>query len=201
MNHIALVALVCMTLALTGCPDPREALVFNQSSDNISSVDIAAGTVTSDVGGLTIGPLANRAVIRGTTAYVLNSGAYPGATGAGVQVINLNTLTVTNDIPLPDGDNPWDIAFVSSSKAYVTTLYGNSVVVINPLLQGGARSSRPSRCLNSPVLRDPFPPDPKGSSSRAGTPTRPTPASTPPPSVTLPDRSPSSTRPPTRWWT
>ncbi len=138
MNRITLLALLCMTLALAGCPDPRQALVFNQSSDNISSVDIATGSVTSNVGSLSIGPLANRAVLRGNNAYVVNSGAYPGATGASIQVIDLSTNNVVNMIPLPDGDNPWDIAFVSDTKAYITALYGNRVTVINPTLSGAA---------------------------------------------------------------
>jgi len=154
-----IVALAIATLALTGCPDPREALVFNQSSNNISSVDIATGTVTSDVGGLTIGPTANRAVIRGTNAYVVNSGAFPSGTGACVQVINLNTRAVTNTIPLPDGSNPWDLAFVSNAKAYITCLYANTVVVVNPLLQGAAAVVK---TIALPVFSGPVGPVPAG---------------------------------------
>jgi len=148
---MVIAALACLTLALAGCSDsddsqgvtppidregPREALVFNQSSDNISSVDIATGTVTPDWGSLAIGPTANRAMIRGNNAYVINSGAFPSGTGAGIQVIDLDTRAVTNTIPLPDGSNPWDLAFVSDSKLYVTCLYDNVVVIVNPLLQG-----------------------------------------------------------------
>ena len=152
-------AIVCLTLAFAGCSDPREALVFNQSSNNISSVDIAAGTVTSNWGGLAIGPTANRAVIRGNNAYVVNSGAFPSGAGAGIQVVNLNTRAVTNTIPLPDGSNPWDIAFVSNSKAYVTCLYNNSVVVINPLLQGAAAVVK---TIPLPVFSGPMGPVPAG---------------------------------------
>jgi len=119
--------------------DPRGAFVFNQSSDNISAVDLATGAVTSNVGGLAIGPLANRARIRGGKAYVVNSGAFPDSSGASLQVIDLSTYTVENTIPFPDGENPWDMAFVSGTKAYVTTLYGNHVTVLD-LTRSGAEA-------------------------------------------------------------
>jgi hypothetical protein len=116
--------------------DPQGAVVFNQNSNNISSVDFNTGAVTHDVGGLVIGPTANRAEIRGNRAYVVNSGAFPGSTGANIQVIDLATDTVENTIPFADGQNPWDIAFVTDTKAYVTTLYGNNVTVIDPTRSG-----------------------------------------------------------------
>jgi hypothetical protein len=118
--------------------DPQGAVVFNQNSNNISSVDFITGAVSHDVGGLVIGPTANRAEVRGDRAYVVNSGAFPGSTGANIQVIDLATNTVENTIPFADGQNPWDIAFVTDTKAYVTTLYGNNVTVIDPTRSGAA---------------------------------------------------------------
>ncbi len=151
ITSLGITALFCAALATAGCSDsdpfdpggngfwdPQEAVVFNQNSNNISSVDFTTGTVTSNVAGLTIGPTANRAKTRGTTAYVVNSGAFPGSTGGSIQVIDLTTSTVVNAIPFSDGQNPWDIAFVSDTKAYVTTLYGNNVTIINPTLSGAA---------------------------------------------------------------
>ena len=137
-NHrVWTVVILCGTLALAGCPEPQQAIVANGASNNLSAVDLASGDVTSDLGGIAIGPSVNRMKVRGTAAYVVNSGAFPGSTGGGIQVVDLATQTLADTIPLPDGDNPWDIAFASDTKAYVTALYGNYVAVLD-LTQAGA---------------------------------------------------------------
>jgi len=137
-HHLGIIALFCLALALTGCPDPYQALVANQSSNNISSADLDTGSVTSDLGGLAIGPTANRVVVRGTDAYVVNSGDFGTSANASVMVVDLNSNTITNTIPFPDGENPWAIAFESNTKAYVTMLYGNNVTILNPTLSGAS---------------------------------------------------------------
>jgi len=133
---VFVVSLLVLSLGLAGCPDPKRLVVVNQNTDNVSAVDYATGTVTSNLGGMAIGPVANRVVIRGAKAYVVNSGGWPGSSNASVEVINLSTNAVVNTIPLPDGENPWAIAFVSDTKAYVTTLYGNNITILNPSLSG-----------------------------------------------------------------
>jgi hypothetical protein len=120
----------------------EKAIVVNGSSDNISLVDIVEDQVTSDLGGITIGPNVNRVAVRGKRAYIVNSGAFPGSTGASVQVIDFSTNTLINTIPFPGGDNPWAIAFISGTKAYVTCLYGNNVTVIDPTQPGASAISK-----------------------------------------------------------
>jgi len=158
--HIsAIVAVLCTAVALTGCPDPKQAIVINSASDNISSVDLHTGAVTGNLGGLTIGPVANCIALMGTRAYVVNSGAFPGSVNASVMVIDISTATVLNTIPFPDGSNPWAIAVLSSTKAYVTTLYGNNVTVIDPTRPG---ASAILGVIDLPVFDGPLGPVPAG---------------------------------------
>ncbi len=126
-----------MAVLLSGCPDAQQAIVVNGSSDNASAVDLSEGTVTSDLGGMVLGPVPNRIEVVGTVAYVVNSGDFSG-NNPSVQVIDLTTNTITNTIPLTTGDNPWDIAVVTPNKLYVTALYGNNVTIIDPTLPGAS---------------------------------------------------------------
>jgi len=165
-----LLGLLLLTQGLWGCAHEAEqvlvdilavkqAMVVNQNSDNVSAVDLLSGAVSPDLGGLVIGPTANRVVVRDQKAYVVNSGAFPGSTNAGVMVIHLASLQVVNTIPFPDGQNPWAIAFVTEDKAYVTTLYGNNVTVINPALPGAAAILK---TIAMPVFNGPNGPVPAG---------------------------------------
>jgi hypothetical protein len=138
LHRCGLFSLLALAVLLSGCPDAQQAIVVNGSSDNASAVDLSTGDVTSDLGGMTLGPVPNRIEVVGTTAYVANSGAFPGSANASVQVIDLTSSTILNTIPIPDGENPWDIAVQSPNKAYVTMLYGNNVTVIDPTLPGAS---------------------------------------------------------------
>ncbi len=135
LHQLGILSLLALAVLLSGCPDAQQAIVVNGSSDNASAVDLSTGTVTSDLGGMTLGPVPNRIEVIGTIAYVVNSGDFTGA-NASVQVIDLTTNTILNTIPIPDGENPWDLAVVSPNKVYVTALYGNNVTIIDPTVQG-----------------------------------------------------------------
>lgn len=175
-THIpVMIAVLCTAVALNGCPDskqatvinsesdnipdPKQAIVINNASDNISSVDLRTGAVTGNFGALAIGPVANRIVAVGTLAYVVDSGAFPGSTNANVMVIDTSTATILNTIPFPDGSNPWAIAVLSSTKAYVTTLYGNNVTLIDPTRPG---ASAILGVIDLPVFDGPLGPVPAG---------------------------------------
>ncbi len=133
LQPFGVLLLTALAVLLSGCPDAQQAIVVNGSSDNASAVDLADKTVTSDLGGMVLGPVPNRIEVVDTIAYVVNSGDFSG-NDASVQVIDLTTNTVTKTIPIPDGENPWDLAVVSPSKIYVTALYGNNVTIIDPTL-------------------------------------------------------------------
>lgn len=134
--------MLCWILAaglvfLFGCSDAQRVVVVNGLSSAMSVVDLGLPpSVTDHFGGNTLGPNANRVVIRGTEAFVVNSGTFGSAQNASIQVIDLASGALLRTIPLPDGDNPWTMAFVDDFKAYVTNWLSDSVTVINPRLSG-----------------------------------------------------------------
>lgn len=136
--------MVCWVLAaglafLFGCSDAQRVVVVNGLSSAMSVVDLGLPpSVTDHFGGNTLGPSANRVVVRGSEAFVVNSGTFGNAENASIQVIDLTTGALVRTIPLPDGDSPWTMAFVNDFKAYVTNWLSDSVTVINPQLSGSS---------------------------------------------------------------
>lgn len=122
---------------LFGCSDAQRVVVVNGLSSAMSVVDLGLPpSVTDHFGGNTLGPSANRVVVRGSEAFVVNSGTFGSAENASIQVIDLTSGALLRTIPLPDGDNPWAVDFVNDFKAYVTNWLSDSVTVINPTLSG-----------------------------------------------------------------
>jgi len=120
-----------------GCGDAQRVVVVNGLSSAMSVVDLGLPpSVTDHFGGNTLGPSANRVVVRGSEAFVVNSGTFGSAQNASIQVIDLGSGALLRTIPLPDGDSPWTLAFVNDFKAYVTNWLSDSVTVINPRLSG-----------------------------------------------------------------
>lgn len=112
---------------------PTRAVVVNGISSSMAFVELGdPPQVIDNVGGIGLGPSANRVVVRGQEAYVVNSGTFGAAENASVQVVDMTSAALVRTIPLPDGLSPWDIVLVSSDKAYVTNLYGDSVTVVDP---------------------------------------------------------------------
>lgn len=143
----ALFVLFGVFLLVVGCGDdddasagngeknlsPTRAVVVNGISSSMAVVEFSVPPqVMDNVGGIGLGPSANRVVIRGEEAYVVNSGTFGAAENASVQVVDMARAALVRTIPLPDGLSPWDIVLVSSDKAYVTNLYGDSVTVVDP---------------------------------------------------------------------
>jgi streptogramin lyase len=118
---------------------PTRAIVVNGISSSMAFVEFnVPPQVIDNVGGIGLGPSANRVALLDQEAYVVNSGTFGAAENASVQVIDMSSSTVVRTIPLPDGDSPWDIAIISPEKAYVTNLYGDSVTILDPRLDGSA---------------------------------------------------------------
>ena len=112
---------------------PTRAVVVNGISSSMAIVEFSEpAQVTDNVGGVQLGPSANRVALWGEEAYVVNSGTFGDAENASIQVIDMASASVVRTIPLPDGNSPWDIAILSPNKAYVTNLYGDSVTVLDP---------------------------------------------------------------------
>lgn len=133
----ALLFFMGLVLVLGGCIDANRAVVVNGGTNSLATVDFSLPPLVTDnltAGGL--GPSANRVAVLGQEACVVNSGTFGTAENASVQVVDLSSGSVVRTIPLPEGQSPWDIAVVSFDKAYVTNLYGNSVTVLDPSVDG-----------------------------------------------------------------
>ncbi len=130
-------ALFGIFLLIGGCTEANRAVVVNGVGSSMATVDFTLPPeVANNVGGIELGPSANRVAVWGGEAFVVNSGTFGAAENASVQVINLSSSSLVRTIPLPDGDSPWDIAIVSYDKAYVTNLYGNSITILDPRVDG-----------------------------------------------------------------
>lgn len=133
----SLVVLSVLLVLVAGCTEANRAVVVNGISSSVSVVEFSIPPLVQDnVGGIAIGPSANRVAVWGQEAYVVNSGTFGDAQNASVQVIDLASSALVRTIPFPDGLSPWDIAILSFDKAYVTNLYGNSVTVLDPGMDG-----------------------------------------------------------------
>jgi YVTN family beta-propeller protein len=64
-------------------------------------------------------------VVRGSRAYAVCSGT------AAIFVIDLNSSAVVDTIPCGAGSNPWSLAFISDTRAYVSRLNTNDVLALD----------------------------------------------------------------------
>lgn len=142
-NGVQLVSLALSSLALVvatlavGCTEATRAVVVNGMTSGMSVLDIALPPrVTDHFGDIVLGTSANRVVVQGGEAFVVNSGTFGSAQNASIQVIDIETASLLRTIPLPDGDSPWTLAFVDDQKAYVTNLYTDSVTILDPQEDG-----------------------------------------------------------------
>ncbi len=129
--------LLSVLLLAGGCTEANRAVVVNGISSSLATVEFSLPPQVSDnFGGIGLGTSANRVAVLGPEAYVVNSGTFGTAENASVQVIDLSSASLVRTIPLPDGNSPWDIAVVSFDKVYVTNLYGDSITVLDPRVDG-----------------------------------------------------------------
>jgi len=132
-----IIVLLSLFLLMGGCTEANRAVVVNGVSSTLATVEFSLPPQVSDnFGGIGLGTSANRVAVFGQEAYVVNSGSFGAAEGASVQVIDLSSASLLRTIPLPDGNSPWDIAVVGFGKAYVTNLYGDSITILDPRVDG-----------------------------------------------------------------
>jgi len=133
----ALLFLFAALLVAGGCTEANRAVVVNGTSSSMAAVEFSMPRrVTNNVGGIGLGPSANRVALWGQEAFVVNSGTFGAALNASLQVVDMPSSALARTIPLPDGNSPWDIAILSSEKAYVTNLYGDSITILDPRVDG-----------------------------------------------------------------
>ena len=72
-----------------------------------------------------VGNVPNRIYTKGRHIYVVNS------TPPGITVIDGQSQNILRTINLPEGSNPYDMAFAGTELAYVTLLLANSIAVVD----------------------------------------------------------------------
>lgn len=105
---------------------PRTAYVMQGYGSNaLSKINLESGQVVMDF--LTeIGSVPNKLVNFNDMLYLVNS------TPDEIKVINpMQDDAFARSIALPAGSNPWDIAFISTSAAYVTLFNTHQVAKVN----------------------------------------------------------------------
>ena len=130
--------LVLLASALAVPAQASTKLLFairGYSNQALTVIDLSSGEVRDSVAA--IGPGANALVVRGNKLYIVNSGgSFVGLNASIVvyniaDIINLSHPAPAASIAVPDFKNPYDIVFVSDTKAYVSCLLDSSVLVLD----------------------------------------------------------------------
>ncbi len=117
---------VAVTSSIAG--NPKTAWVVNgaTSSESLSRINLETNEVFNDV--VDVGKTPNQIVIRGNKGYVINS----DRTSNNIQIINLDADSTEGYIEMTQPySNPWHMAFLNDSIAYVTDFNIDSVSVVN----------------------------------------------------------------------
>ena len=134
MKHFLITVTLLLTFTFIGCDDStvdppvensiKTIYAINQSANTLSKVNMEDLTIAQNI--VEIGEIANKIKIYDERIYVVSSG------NDNIKVIDPNNDTeVLQTIGLDAGSNPWDIAFASASKAYVSNWLTNTVSVID----------------------------------------------------------------------
>ncbi len=105
----------------------KTAFVVNNMAETLSRINLETGEVFNDI--VSLGLVPNQIVIQGDRGYVVNSNSN------NIQIIDLENDSSLGTIELGDSNNPWNIAFLNDSIAYVTNFESNTVFRINIFAQ------------------------------------------------------------------
>ena len=127
MKKIALLVsvlnLLCAISVPTAQEKPRTMYVMNALARTISKMNMDNRAITNDI--LIIGTISNRILTRKNTIYIVNT------VPPEVMIIDGRTESIERRIPLPEGSNPWDMAFTGTHQAYVTNFVANTISIVN----------------------------------------------------------------------
>jgi len=133
MKKLFAITFVLLTVVFFGCKetgvDPVDngattLYVLNGSAETISKINLEDTTIVKDI--VTTGTIPNRIHINNDKIYIVSSG------DDNIKIVDPKDDTkILQVIGLDEGDNPWDIAFASKTKAYVSNLKSNTVSVID----------------------------------------------------------------------
>lgn len=102
---------------------PRTLYVENSLARTLSMMTLDEGKIRQNV--VVLGQVPNQVLSYREQLLVLNSSP------AELLVIDVKNLTVTDHIPLPEGSNPYAMAYIGARRLYVTLLLANSVASVD----------------------------------------------------------------------
>ncbi|MCK5125145.1 MAG: hypothetical protein KAR42_02720 [candidate division Zixibacteria bacterium] len=125
-KSILLLALIGLLAGGINAADPY-AYVINTSGETLSKINLTTNMVTNNM--LTLGSdilsSPNQIIIRDSLAYVLLSVTDE------IQIINLKTESTVGWIDLPNGSNPFWMAFYNDQYLYVTLMVDDALVKVD----------------------------------------------------------------------
>ncbi len=125
---LALVLIIGVAVTTSQAGNPKTAWVVNgaTSSEDLSRINLETNEIFNDV--VDVGKTPNQIVIRGNKGYVVNS----DRTSNNIQIVNLDADSTEGYIEMTHPySNPWHMAFLNDSIAYVTDFNIDSVSVVN----------------------------------------------------------------------
>ena len=128
MKQIVRWAGILMVLAAMGMAQeaarPRTLYVINTLGRTLSALDLENGTMTQDL--VALGQMPSHILAREAELLVLNSSP------AELTLFDGLTLTVTGQVALPEGSNPYQMA-IHGDRILVTLLMADQVAVVDPV--------------------------------------------------------------------
>lgn len=124
-KFFSVVAIFFLLFSISIAQDnPRTLYSINASAETLSKMNMNTGEINSNF--ITTGQFPNQLIAHNDMLYLVNS-----ATDNIYVIDPKNDSGIEKIIALDEGSNPWFIAFVSETKAYVTNYNLNSVSVID----------------------------------------------------------------------
>jgi YVTN family beta-propeller protein len=117
------VIIILITSIIYAQEVPRSLYVLNGLGRTVSKMNLENNQITNNTA--IVGDIPSRIYSHNNLLYVVNS------TPAGISIISPLNDQIKKNISLPEGSNPWDMAFTGADKAYVTNLIANTVSVLD----------------------------------------------------------------------
>ena len=113
--------ILCASVFPSSVQADKFAYIVNSypGDETLSKINLTTGEVNNNI--LWLGESPNQVVVRGDSAYVINSLDHD------IQVVDLTTETTVGYINIGEPRNPFHMAFVDRRYAYVTNLVTNSI--------------------------------------------------------------------------
>ena len=113
-----------INITIQGQNIPRTLYALNGSAQTISKLNLETKEITQNI--LTVGEIPNRIITNNNMIYVVNSKP------DNIMIINpADDTNIKSVISLTEGSNPWAMAFINDTKAYVTNFNTDSISIVD----------------------------------------------------------------------